>query len=410
MYRVSAFLPRFGVALLAGAALATLWVNLSPASYYDLIAFRLVDLSLPDWLAPLPVSLTPLLILTEGLMALFVGYIGKELWEALILDRGALRGRQAVLPVAMAVGGVVGGIAVWGLSASSVAGFLGQEAALRGLSGWTVTLGSDVALCFLIGRWVFGPGHPALYLLLLVTLISDALAVVGIATTQPLADLRLLWLALPVLAAALVWRGYGHPPTLGATERQLRARMSLWPYILAGLVSWGGVVAAGLPGALGLLPVIPAIAHADRSFGLFAEVEQLLHDPLNRLSQWLVWPMVPVLFLFGLLRGGFDLSAFAPETLRLLASLWLGRPVGMLFLGLGVAAVLGARRPAGVGLGDILAISAIMAMGFTLPLLAIDTALPGDAVQEAARVGLAISLIAGPLALFVPRRSLVPLQ
>lgn len=60
MYRVSSSVPRFAKALICGAALATLWVNLAPASYYDSIEFRLLDLTLPGWIAPLPFSLTPL--------------------------------------------------------------------------------------------------------------------------------------------------------------------------------------------------------------------------------------------------------------------------------------------------------------------------------------------------------------
>ena len=67
MYRVSSFVPRFAKALLGGAGLATLWVNLSPASYYDSIEKRLIDLNLPGWMAPLPLSLTPLNVVADGL-------------------------------------------------------------------------------------------------------------------------------------------------------------------------------------------------------------------------------------------------------------------------------------------------------------------------------------------------------
>ncbi|MFZ1347653.1 MAG: Na+/H+ antiporter NhaA, partial [Tabrizicola sp.] len=186
-------------------------------------------------------------------------------------------------------------------------------------------------------------------------------------------------------------------------ETQRRAGQRLLPYVLAGLMSWIGVAASGLPPALGLLPVIPAIAHADRSFGLFAEAEELLHDPLNRLAHALAWPLTGILFLFGLTRGGIDLSAFAPTTVTTLAALWLGRPLGMLVLGLGLAAVLGLRLPPGISLRDILRIAVIMAMGFTIPVLSLQSALPGGAMQEAARLGLALSLLAGPIALLLHR-------
>jgi NhaA family Na+:H+ antiporter len=400
MYRVSPFVTRFAHALLGGALLATLWVNLAPASYYDSIEWRILDITLPGWVAPFPFGLTPFTLVAEGLMALFFFFVGKELWEALVLERGALNGRQALLPLGLTLGGLIGAAGLWTLTATLVE--TAEEAGFA--TGWQVPLGTDVVLCFLIGRRVFGPGHPALHLLLLLTIATDILALVILGLTQPYSALRPLWLVLPIAAVLAVWAGFGRAPAPNAPERARRARLHLWPYVVAGVASWVGVVAAGLPGALGLLPVIPAIAHADRSFGLFAEAEELLHDPLNRLAHLLVWPLTLVLFLFGLTRGGVDLSALAPTTLSALAGLWLGRPLGMLVIGLGLSLILGLRLPPGVTLRDIIAIAGIMAMGFTVPVLALDTALPGGAMQEAARLGLALSLLAGPLALLLARR------
>lgn len=400
MYRVSPFVTRFAHALMAGGLLATLWVNLAPASYYDSIEWRILDLTLPTWAMPRPLSLTPLTVIAEGLMALFFFFIGKELWEALVLERGALKGRQALLPLGLTLGGLIGAAGLWTLTAALVE--TAEEAGFA--TGWQVPLGSDVVLCFLIGRRVFGPRHPALHLLLLLSIATEILALLILGLTQPLAVLRPGWLFLPLAAVLAVWAGFGRAPAPTAPERSRRARLHLGPYVAAGIASWIGVVAAGLPGALGLLPVIPAIAHADRSFGLFAEVEELLHDPLNRLAHLLVWPLTLILFLFGLTRGGVELSAFAPTTLSALAGLWLGRPLGMVVIGLGLAAALGLRLPPGIALRDVLTIALIMAMGFTVPVLALDTALPGGAMQEAARLGLALSLLAGPLALVLARR------
>ncbi len=399
MYRVSAFMPRFGTALLGGAVLATVWVNLAPASYYDAIEWRLLDLAPPGWLAPLPFSVTPLNLVADGLMALFLFFIGKELWEALTLEHGALKGRQALLPAGLTLGGLVGAALMWILVGSLIE--TAEEAGFA--TGWQVPLGTDVVLCFLVGRAVFGPGHPALHLLLLLAIATDILALVVAGLSHPTFSLRLAWLLLPLAAALGTWALFGRTPDAGVPETRRRASQRLLPYIVAGLLSWLGVAASGLPPVLGLLPVIPAIAHADRSFGLFAEAEELLHDPLNRLTHALAWPLTAILFLFGLTRGGVDLSAFAPTTLTTLAALWLGRPLGMILFGLGLAASLGLRLPAGVTLRDVLRITLILAMGFTVPVLSLATALPGGAMQEAARLGLATSLLAGALALMLAR-------
>ncbi|WP_431299545.1 Na+/H+ antiporter NhaA [Tabrizicola sp. BL-A-41-H6] len=400
MYRVSPFVSTFATALLGGALLATVWVNLAPASYYDAIEFRLLDIDLPHWVAALPVSLTPFLLVSHVLMPLFLFFIGKELWEALVLERGELQGTQALLPLGLTLGGLAGAALMWLVVGTLIE--TAEEASFG--TGWTVPLASDVTLAYLIGLRAFGRGHTALHLLLLLTIAADIAALVIVGLTLPDLSPRLLWLVLPLAASVGVWALYGRRPPPDASERRRRATLLLWPYALAGLLSWVGIAASGLPPALGLLPVIPAIAHADRTFGLFAEAEAYLRDPLNRLAHILVRPLAVVLFFFGLTRGGVDLHAFAPTTVTLLASVWLGRPLGMLLGGVGLALALRLRLPAGVTLRDLILIALIMGMGFTVPILSLDLALPGGAMQEAARLGLAISLLAGPAAILLARR------
>mgnify|MGYP005993836821 CR=1 FL=1 len=400
MYRVSPFLRNFGWSLLAGAALATLWVNLFPASYYDAIEFRLADLPLPRWVSPIPISLTPMDLTSDLLMSLFLFVVGKELWEALVLQRGALRGPRTGVPLLAMLGGLIGAALVW-LVLTAL--FQTAEEA-QPFGGWPVPLGSDVVLAWLVGRMVFGANHPALHMLLTMTVGADIIALLLLGVAYPGGALRLLWLALPILACLAAWALVGRNPGRHASERRVQRAMHLWPYALAGVVSWIGVAASGLPPALGLLPILPAIPHADRAFGLFAQAEEYLTDPLNRLTHLMVRAVPVVLFLFGLTRGGVDLAALSPTTGILLGALWIGKPLGILLGGLVVARLLHRRLPPGVRPRDVMAIAVISGMGFTVPLLALERALPGGAMQEAARLGLALSLLAGPLAMLLPRR------
>ena len=399
MYRVSPFVRRFAQALLSGMALATLWVNLSPASYYDALEWRLLDLDLPHWLAPLPISLTPMLIVSHLMMPLFVAFIAKELWEALVLSRGAMAGRQALAPVAGILGGAIGAVLVWiAISALIVTNYSGGFA-----QGWQVPVGGDVVLAYFVARAVFGAGHPALHVSLLLAIGLDILGLLLTGLTDPEATWRLAWLALPAVAVITVWRLVARDPGPGAGEARRRRAMALWPYVLAGLFSWAGVVASGLPPELGLLPVLMVIPHADRSFGVFAEAEAFLHDPLNQLAHHLVKQLAVVLFCFGLTRGGIDLGAFAPTTLVLIAALWIGKPLGLL-IGLALAAgLLGARLPSALRRRDVLLVAMIAGMGFTVPALSLESALPGGLMAEAARLGLALSLLAGPAAVALSR-------
>jgi NhaA family Na+:H+ antiporter len=400
MYRVSPFVRHFARALLGGAGIATLWVNLDPASYYDLVEFRLLDLQKPAWIAGNALVVTPLTVVSDLLMAFFVFFVGKELWEALILDRGALAGRRALIPAGAVLGGLIGAVALWLLHAHLFV----QHEWVSPSAGWPLPLGSEIVLGFVAGRMVFGPGHPALHLLLLLAIASNVAGLLLHGLTHPAGGgLHLFWLLLPLAASLGVWHLFGRPPAPGSTERERRRGLALWPYMVAGALSWAGTAAAGLPGALGLLPIIPAIPHADRAFGLFAEAEEFLNDPLNRLAHLLVKPVAAILFFFGLTQGGIDLAAFAPTTLTVLAALWIGKPLGLFLGALSVAWLLRLPLPAGIRIRDLFLIAAISGMGFTAPLLTLDTALPGGAMAEAARLGLALSLLAWPAALLLAR-------
>ncbi|MFE3835770.1 Na+/H+ antiporter NhaA [Pseudogemmobacter sonorensis] len=399
MYRISPFLRRFALALLCGIGLATLWANLWPAGYYDFIEWRIADPNLPDWIWAGTVTLTPFMVVTDMLMALFFFFIGKELWEALVLERGSLSGRRAGLPLGLSIGGMIGAAAAW-LTLSAL--IETAEEAVPG-GGWTVPLGSDTVLIYLFARMAFGRGHPALHLTILMAISTDILALLVLGLSNPNLSVRLVWLALPLLAAVVVGRLFGRRPSVDATERRRLRGQRLWPYLLAGAVSWFGTAASGMPASLGLLPIIPAIARAERSFGLFAEAEGLLNDPLNRLTRAIMWPLTAILFLFGLIRGGVDLLAFAPTTAVTLGALWIGRPLGLALAALVLISLFGNRLPRRVGWRHLAVIAPLMAIGFSVPAVAIGAALPGGAMAEAARAGLVLSLLAGPAALLLAR-------
>lgn len=400
MYRVSPFVRHFANALLGGIALATIWVNISPSSYYDAIEFRLADLPLPDAYVAASASLTPMSLVSGGLMAFFMFFIGKELWEALVLERGALAKRsQAVIPLGAVIGGIAGAVAVWLWVSGRIE--TAQEASFG--IGWPVPIGSDVVLCYFFARAAFGPFHPAMHFLLLITIAFDISGLLAAGIAFPDEGLHPLWLLLSAAAVAGVWLGFGRLARPGASERAKRRSMALTPYVIAGALCWTGFVLAGLPGALGLLPLIPVIPHADHAFGLFAEAEEFLHDPLNRLSHLLAPPMAWVLFLFGLTRGGIDLGALAPTTLTLLAAMWIGKPVGLIAGAVIAALVTRIGLPRGMRWRELPVIALISGCGFTVPALALDGSLPGGEMAEAARLGLALSLVAGPVAMVLAR-------
>jgi NhaA family Na+:H+ antiporter len=393
MTPVSPFLTRSALALATGIAVATAFVSLAPAAYFDTMEWRLADL--PGLAGGARGAVTPVRIVTDLLMAGFYFLLGKELWETLTIERSGLSGRQGLAPAIAALGGVAGPALVWLLLTLVIE--TAEEAA--GAPGWTVPMGSDVVLAYAFGRRLFGSGHPALQVLLFLTIASDLATLILAGITNPGGEgLRIGWLLIALAVPLAAWALLTRPAqTAGAPERvQARAQMRA-PWVAAGLVTWIAVAASGLPPAMGFLPILPAMPPARRSFGLFAQAEGFLSDPANRLAQVLRPASVAILFLFGLTHGALDLAALAPTTWVALGSLWLGKPLG-LACGLAVALlVLRLPAPRGVAWRDLAAVAGLCAIGFTAPALVMATALPGGAMQEAARLGLALSILAGPL-------------
>ncbi|MDE3120821.1 MAG: Na+/H+ antiporter NhaA [Paracoccaceae bacterium] len=401
MYRVSNFVTRFALGLLAGALIATFWANLAPQGYADFVELRLSDNAYigypnPDSTLAFGRTLTLGYLAGEALMSLFFLYIGKEVWEALVLKNGALRGKKAIAPLVTALTAA----AIPALIYALLAPFVSLPDLPTTFAGWPIPVAGDVALSYVIARMVLGPGHPALRFLLLVTIADDILGLLLTGIAYPAGELHLLWLLLPLAAAVLAYvvlnwlpRWLDGSDPLRPASSFMRHRVGLWPYAFAAIVSWWGTEQAGMMPALGLLPIIPAIPHADRAFGVFSAAEEMLADPLNRIAHHLVWPVTAVLFLFGLTHGGVALTAADTVTAAVAVALMAGKPLGFV-LGARIARRVFRRDlPAGMSRADLLTVGFAAAGGFTVPLFAIGATLPDGVLQDGARLGLVVSLI-----------------
>ncbi len=406
MTPASPYLQHYAKALLAGAAIATLAVNIDPATYYDIIEWHPFDSDPLYKLRLFYPGFTLATVVSSLLMPLFVLLIAKELWEALVLKHGTLHGKQAIAPFAMVAGGMIAAALVWqGLTAA----FETAEEAVDA-TGWVMPFGSDMVLAFFFGRMIFGKGHPALQVLLFMCIMDGILGLVIGGVAAPINyKFRELWLILPLGAVAFGYFKLTRPlQNPKATERDRQRAGQLWPWLILGFLCWIGMSASGLPPSLAFLPLLPVLMHSDRSFGLFAEAEGFLTDPLNRVSHFLTAPVTVILFLFGLTRGGMDLAAFAPTTWIMLGALWLGKPLGVMAAVL-VLKVVGQPMPNRLSMRETCYIAGLMAIGFIMPLIALETALPGGAMQEAARLGLGLSVLAGPVLVLLSQTA-VPLK
>ncbi len=418
MYRVWNYVTTYSILLVLGALIALVWANLDPGSYLRMTQSPLwfndrVGTDAWAWvqshggafgiedIGDVRFVLTPHFLVNDLAMAFFFAFAAKEVWEAVILRNGALRGRKAATPLFATAGGIAGPVCVY----LGLAALLGSDVYDAVARGWAIPAATDIAFSYLVGRMVFGAGHPAVRFVLLLAIADDAAGLAILALFYPPDYLSPEWLLLPVAASGTAWALFNWLPRRLDRGNQLRPastfareRLSFWPYLIAGAASWYGFVQAGLHPALGLLPVIPAVPHADRAFGIFSEAEQFLTDLLNHIQNLLKRPVELVLFFFGLANAGVSLGAVDTVTWLVLAALLAGKPAGIALLGWIAARGLRLGLPEGMRGADLPVAGAVAATGFTLPLFIAAAAFEPGPLRDAATLGAVLSCSAAALA------------
>ncbi|MEV4084292.1 Na+/H+ antiporter NhaA [Nonomuraea fuscirosea] len=332
-----------GALLLAGALLGMFWAN-SPWSeaYEGLRAVKIgpaalhLDLSLAAWAA-------------DGLLAVFFFVAGLELKREFVA--GDLRDpRRAAIPIAAAVAGVLVPAAVYLLITS------GAEA--EAAKGWAVPTATDIAFALAVLA-VIGRHLPAALRTFLLTLavVDDVLAIVIIALfyTEHLAPLPLLAASAPLAVFAFLVR---------------RGVRSWWLLLPLAALAWGLVHASGVHATVAgvLLAFTVPVAVGRRPGPGLAEHFEHRFRPLS------AGVAVPV-FAFlsaGVPLGGLDGLAEAltdPVALAVVAGLVIGKPVGVMAATWLMARFTRADLDENLAWVDVLGLSILAGIGFTVSLL-----------------------------------------
>ncbi|HET9068223.1 MAG TPA: Na+/H+ antiporter NhaA, partial [Amaricoccus sp.] len=235
MYRVWRFVSEFSLLLILGALAGLVWANLDPTSYHAFVDRVIFEGGPVGQLhagadGQATRTLTLHFLVNDMLMALFFALAGKEVWEAVALEGGALRGRKAMTPLIATAGGMLGPAAVYLAGAAA----LGSFATLA--HGWAIPTATDIAFSYLVGRMVFGAGHPAVMFLLLLAIADDAGGLAILAVFYPQGELAPAWLLLSLGAAVGVWFFARWLPRRLDRHRQdrpfstfVRRRLDFWP-------------------------------------------------------------------------------------------------------------------------------------------------------------------------------------
>ena len=412
-----------GIVLLACTALALGWANSPWADAYHHLWETRVTLGVGGAGA----SMTLHHLVNDGLMAVFFFLVGLEIKrEALVGELASLR--QAALPAAAALGGMVVPAAI----------YAALNAGGPGAAGWGVPMATDIAFALGVLALLGDRVPSGLKILLAALAIVDDIGAVLVIALFYTGGVN--WEALGLAAALLVL-------AVGANVAGVRRASA---YAAIGVALWGAVLASGVHATVAgvlLAMAIPSrtrvneeqfLRSARRALEDFDEAcdpaETVLTNPkhqaaLQRLETLTEQAQAPlqtiehrlhhvvafaVMPLFALANAGVPLTGggegaglLNPVALGVIAGLSVGKPVGIMLASWlavrsGVAAL-----PAGVTWKAMHGVSWLAGIGFTMSLFIAGLAFAGAPVLLTdAKLGiLAASLLAGSVGWALLRRT-----
>ena len=362
---------RAGVALLLAATVAALvWANSPWAAGYEALRSTVVgpaglhlDLDLATWAK-------------DGLLAVFFFVVGLELKRE-IVDGELRHPATAIVPVAAAVGGMVVPAAL----------YLAVNASGGSPHGWAIPVATDIAFAVAVLA-AFGSRLPvALRAFLLTLAVTDDL--LGIIVIAAFYSDGVAWGALAAcLAVVATFGALVRVRVTGAARRRAVAALLVVLAVLAWALMHASGVHATIAGvALGF--TVPALARPGETEAVAARLEHRWR-PLS------AGVAVPVFALFaaGVPLSGAALAAAAvdPAAQGVALGLIVGKPLGILAATALLVTVTRARLADSVRWGDLLAVSCVAGIGFTVSLLIAELSFPAgsphiEAVKAAVLVG-----------------------
>jgi Na+:H+ antiporter, NhaA family len=365
-----------GMLLLAAAGAALVWANSPWAGVYRAVSEFAIGpeslhlrLSVSAWAA-------------DGMLAIFFFVVGLELKREFVA--GDLRDpRRAALPIAAAVGGMVVPAAIF-IAINLAAG------RPENLDGWAVPIATDIAFALAVLAVLSTHLPDALRTFLLTLAVVDdllAITVIAVFYTDHLSLGPLALALIPIgLFGLAVQRGIHHWWLL------VPLAVSAWA-----LVHASGVHATVAGVVLGFtVPVLGRYGHP---------TAELFEHKLRPVSAGLAVPVF-AFFAAGVTVGGWSGLADGlrhPVTDGVIAGLVIGKPLGVWLTAFLLARFTHASLDDDLAWRDVLGVSLLAGIGFTVSLLIGELAFGhGTPAGDDVKIGVLFgSVVAGILASFV---------
>lgn len=334
-----------GVVLAVAALVAVVVKNSAWGPAYDAWLADRLTVQIAGWIQEKSVASW----IKDGLMAIFFLLVGLEIKREILVGELSDPKRLA-LPVLGAIGGMVAPalvyVMVWALSGGD-----SQE-----LRGWPIPMATDIAFAVAVLSLAGGRVPMGLKVFLLTLAIVDdlgAIAMIAILFTGQL-NVAALGGAIALLAVLHLANRFG--------------QRAIWPYLAVGVVIWALVLESGVNATVAGVLLATAIPLRNPPKG---EARSPLQALEHGLHPWVAYGILPI-FAFAAAGFSFDGLSFASlgETVPLAVALGLliGKPIGIMGAAWVATRVNLARLPEGATWLQMLGVTFVAGIGFTMSL------------------------------------------
>ena len=337
-----------GILLLATIILALILANTPLDKFYNYILY---DLKVGE-------EFNLHLFINDFLMAIFFLVVGCEIKRELIYGKLSSI-KQASFPVIAAVGGMIVPALIFTLFNYSTAFEIGAG----------IPLSTDIAFAIGIFSILESRLNFSLKLFLLTLAVVDDLLSIIIIGVFYSSHIRVSGIIISLILTAILF-----------SLKFFNKRNKLYPYIILGVALWAAVFYSGIHSTLSgviLAFSIPVLPEKDKEKDLSYKIQHKL-EPF---SNYVILPLFAFSNTGISLGGNLNLAKDYPLMIGIILGLVIGKPVGIVLFGY-LGSLIGiTNKPQDTSWYDVLEVSILAGIGFTMSLFISEIAFAGEEVE-----------------------------
>ncbi len=395
-----------GYLLFVAVIVAVLWANFSHTTYH---AVWHADLSVQ--LGSLTISKTIAHWIDDALMAIFFFLVGLEIKREFLVG-GLSTKEKAILPVMAALGGMIVPAFVYFLIN------MGQETA----RGWGIPMATDIAFSLAILSIISKKVPFGLKLFLTAFAIADDLGAVMVIALFYTPEIQVTYLAVSLIFLLCLY--LANRAGINTPLIYIILGGGLWGTIMGSGVhaTSAGVITAFFIPATGKYDITTFVDKVKQNLSFFQSEKNSsilsnrgiqntvlsmaiacrdVETPLQRFEHALQpWVSFLILPLFALANSGvvlkgieFQAAVSHPVSMGIFLGLFMGKPVGILLFVWLASKFIGAELTSGISWRDIIGVSFLGGIGFTMSLFVSGLSFSSPEYLEYAKLGIITSSI-----------------